>query len=135
MGNATITDLLGNQYSGLTPLEIVERGLPSYTVELLVEVLDLTIDEVCRIIHVSRRTLARYRNRTLNPHLSDHILMVYNVYERTVEVMESSENAKIWLKNPNKVFRFRRPLDYLSSFAGSQEVLDELGRLQHGVFV
>lgn len=135
MGNAALAEMLGYDQDNQTPVEIVERGLPYNAVERLIKTLDLTIEEFCRIIPVSRRTLARFRDRQLDAHLSDHIMMVGKVYERAVEVMESPENALIWFKTPNYAFRFKRPLDYLSSFAGAQEVLDELGRLQHGVFV
>ena len=64
-----------------------------------------------------------------------HILSMVHVYIRAIEVMESSDNALVWLYTPNYAFRFKRPMDYLSSFNGAQEALAELGRLQHGVFV
>lgn len=135
MGKPAIAEILGYEEENRTPVEIVERGLPYGAVERLIKTLDLTIEDLCRIIPVSRRTLARYRGGSLDSHLSDHVLMVGKVYERAAEVMESAESALLWLKTPNYTFRFKRPLDYLSSFTGAQEVLDELGRLQHGVFV
>lgn len=136
MGHAAIAGILGSELSNQTPIEIIEHGLPYGAVERLIKALDLTLDEFCHIIPVSRRTLSRYRaGHVLDAHLSDHILMVSQVYDRAVEVMESPENARIWLKTPNYTFRGKRPLDYLHSFAGAQEVLDELTRLQYGVFV
>lgn len=135
MGYPALAEILGYKEENQTPVEIVERGLPYGAVERLIKTLELTIEEFCRIIPVSRRTLARYRDGDLDAHLSDHVLMVGKVYERAAEVMESPGNALLWLKTPNYAFRFKRPLDYLSSFAGAQELLDELGRLQHGVFV
>ncbi|WP_298438929.1 antitoxin Xre/MbcA/ParS toxin-binding domain-containing protein [Geobacter sp.] len=135
MGNTALAEILGYDEENQTPVEIVARGLPYGAVERLARILDLTMEKMCQIIPVSRRTLARYRGGNLDPHLSDHILMLGQVYERAVEVLESPENALLWLKTPNYAFRFKAPLDYLSSFTGAQEVLDELGRLQYGVFV
>jgi putative toxin-antitoxin system antitoxin component (TIGR02293 family) len=136
MGHAATVGILGFELSNQTPIEIVEHGLPYGVVERLTKALDLTLDEFCHIVPVSRRTLSRYRTgQLLDAHLSDHILVVSQVYDRAVEVLESPESAKIWLKTPNYTFRGQRPLDYLHSFAGSQEVLDELVRLQYGVFV
>ena len=135
MSNPALAEILGYDEENQTPVEIVERGLPYDAVERLVKALGLTIEEFCHIIPVSRRTLARFRDGLLDAHLSDHVLMVGKVYERSTEVMESPANALLWLKTPNYAFRYKRPLDYLSSFTGAQEVLDELGRLQHGVFV
>ncbi|SNB45434.1 antitoxin Xre/MbcA/ParS toxin-binding domain-containing protein [Geobacter sp. DSM 9736] len=135
MGNPALAEILGYEEENRTPVEIIERGLPYDAVERLIEALDLTLEDFCHIVPVSRRTLARYRGGSLDSHLSDHVLMVGKVYERAAEVLESQENAIHWLKTPNYTFRFKRPLDYLSSFTGAQEVLDELGRLQHGIFV
>jgi putative toxin-antitoxin system antitoxin component (TIGR02293 family) len=126
---------LEEEGGGETPVEIIERGLPYEAVERLAGALDLSIEELCGIIPVSRRTLARLRGLTLDPHLSDHIYIAWKVFERAEEVTESPENARLWLKTPNYAFRFKRPIDYLSSLTGSLELLDELGRLQHGVFV
>jgi putative toxin-antitoxin system antitoxin component (TIGR02293 family) len=135
MATAALAEILGCEEDNRTPVEVVEEGLPYSAVERLIKALDLTIEEFCHIIPVSRRTLARYRNTRFDAHLTDHILMVGKVYERAIEVLESPENALLWLKTPNYAFRYRRPIDYLSSFAGSQETLDELGRIQHGIFV
>lgn len=135
MGNSALARKLGTDGTEQTPVEIIERGLPYEEVERLASALELSIEDLCRIIPVSRRTLARFRGLTLDAHLSDHIYIAWTVYERAEEVMESPENARLWLKTPNYAFRFKRPLDYLSSLTGSLEVLDELGRLQHGVFV
>jgi len=134
--HAAMAVILGSDLANQTPVEIIEHGLPYGAVERLIKALDLTLDEFCRIIPVSRRTLSRYRTgHLLDSHLSDHILMVSRVYDRAAEVLESPENALIWLKTPNYTFRDKRPLEYLASFAGAQEVLDELVRLQYGVFV
>jgi len=135
MGDSALAKKFGEEGAGLTPVEIIERGLPYVEVERLADALELSIEEFCRIMPVSRRTLARFRGVSLDAHLSDHIYIAWTVYERAEEVMESPENARLWLKTPNYAFRFKRPLDYLSSLTGSLEVLDELGRLQHGVFV
>ncbi len=135
MGGAALAKTQREDTAEWTPIEIIERGLPYEEVERLASELELSIEELCHIIPVSRRTLARFRGLHLDPHLSDHIYVARKVFARAAEVMESPENARLWLKTPNYAFRFKRPLDYLSSLTGSLELLDELGRLQHGVFV
>ena len=117
------------------PVEIVAAGVPYSQVEFLRKQLDLSIEELCRLLPISRRTLARYRGKTLDSRLSDHLMMIEQVFSRAVEVLGSLDNARIWLNTPNYAFSYQRPLDYLATFTGSQELLDELGRLQHGVFV
>lgn len=135
MKSVDLAEILGFDELQQTPVEIIARGLPYDAVQRLAKTLDLSMEKMCQIIPVSRRTLARYRGGDLDPHLSDHLLMVGKVYERAVDVLESPEFARQWLKAPNYAFRSHAPLEYLSSFAGTQEVLDELGRIKHGVFV
>ncbi|HTP66967.1 MAG TPA: antitoxin Xre/MbcA/ParS toxin-binding domain-containing protein [Geobacteraceae bacterium] len=135
MGRSALAKKNGHDKVERTPVEMIEQGLPYEEVEHLASELELSMEELCRIIPVSRRTLARFRGSLLDSHLSDHIYIARKVYERAAEVMESPENARLWLKTPNYTFRFKRPLEYLSSLTGSLELLDELGRLQHGVFV
>ena len=117
------------------PMEIVAAGLPYSHVEDLRNQLDLSVEELCRLLPVSRRTLSRYRGKTLDSRLSDHLMMIEQVFQRAVEVLGSTDNARIWFKTPNYAFSYQRPLDYLTTFTGTQELLDELGRLQHGIFV
>jgi putative toxin-antitoxin system antitoxin component (TIGR02293 family) len=97
MGNAALAEMLGYDEEHETTVEIVEHGLPYDAVERLAGSLDLTIEKMCQIIPVSRRTLARYRGGTLDSYVSDHILMIATVYERAVDVLESPENALVWL--------------------------------------
>lgn len=135
MANAALAEILGYDDTSRSPVEIIEEGLPYASVERLANLLDLNIEEMCQILPVSRRTLARYRGEHLDAHLSDHLMTVGKVYERAVDVLETPAHALLWLKTPNYAFRFKRPIDYLSSFTGIQEVFDELGRIQHGIFV
>ena len=117
------------------PMELVAAGLPYSHVEDLRNQLDLSVEELCRLLPVSRRTLSRYRGKTLDSRLSDHLMMIEQVFQRAVEVLGSTDNARIWFKIPNYAFSYQRPLDYLATFTGAQALLDELGRLQHGIFV
>ena len=117
------------------PIEIVASGVPYSQAEFIRKQLDVTVEDLCLLLPISRRTLSRYRGKTLDPRISDHLMMIEQVFRRAVEVLGSPENARIWIKTPNYAFSYRRPLDYLATFTGSQELLDELGRLQHGIFV
>jgi len=54
------------------------------------------------------------------------------VFLRAVEVLGSPEAAIAWLKTTNPDLGDMRPVDRLRSIAGSQVVLDLLGRIKHG---
>ena len=135
MGTATVSAHQRTFTLPRLPMEVVVQGLPYSEVKKLCSLLDLSIEELCRLLPISRRTLSRNRDKTLDPRISDHLMMIERVFHRAIEVLESSDNARIWLKSPNYAFRNQCPLDFLGTFTGAQELLDELGRLQHGIFV
>jgi len=53
---------------------------------------------------------------------------------RTEEVFESHELASQWLDTPNRALKGRKPIELSKTNAGLHEVLDLLGRIEHGVF-
>ena len=54
--------------------------------------------------------------------------------ETAAYVLGNEDRAKRWLKTPKKALGDESPLDHARTKDGLQEVLDLLGRLQHGVF-
>ena len=57
------------------------------------------------------------------------------VYLRGMEVFEDRELLLAWMTTPNLAFNHQRPLDLLDSLHGTRVVLDELTRIEHGVFI
>ncbi len=57
------------------------------------------------------------------------------VKKRSIEVFGDEEKAHHWLYSPNYALGDVRPIDLLHSREGVQQVLDILGRIEHGVFI
>lgn len=53
---------------------------------------------------------------------------------RTQEVFEDKEVAVQWLESPNPILNNKKPIDLATTDAGLNEVLQLLGRLEHGIF-
>jgi len=51
------------------------------------------------------------------------------------EVFEDRSRFLSWMKHPNKAFANKTPMSLLDSKHGVDMVLNELGRIEHGVFV
>jgi hypothetical protein len=56
------------------------------------------------------------------------------VLTRTIEVFGTPEKAQKWLEHPILAFGWASPLSKLGSRKGVQEVLDQLARIEHGVY-
>lgn len=58
----------------------------------------------------------------------------HKVYKRAVEVFGGEEKALRWMEYPSVALGNIAPLELLNTSAGVQMLLDELGRIEHGIF-
>jgi putative toxin-antitoxin system antitoxin component (TIGR02293 family) len=138
----TVESLLGGRAvlkarprSGLDWIAVVRGGLPARVLDALAANLKLTRGELAAALGIAERTLARRRKEgVLTPEESAKLLRLARVARRATEVFEKSEAAVDWLKRPNRALGGERPLDLLDTDIGGENVLDVLGRIEHGVF-
>jgi putative toxin-antitoxin system antitoxin component (TIGR02293 family) len=69
----------------------------------------------------------------LNRVVSEHILQLAEVAARGVEVFGDKAAFLAWLHHANTALGHQTPVSLLSSRFGAEIVLDELGRLEHGI--
>ena len=128
-----------NLNSSITSLQdlmsITRQGLSREAVDLVAELLELSIGELAKYLHISERTLQRYSsNKQLSPDISDRLVQIVKVYAKTFEVFEDRVLAIKWLKEPNIALGNIAPIQYLDNSSGIEIVLDELTRIEYGVF-
>jgi len=138
---ATIFETLGGQNvlrggrPGLTELgERVRGGLPYAALEAVMRQLGLNREQVAEALHLPERTLARRKKeRRLHPDESDRLFRLARIAAQTAEVLGSTDKAARWLRQPNRALGGRVPLALLDTDAGTREVEEVLGRIEHGV--
>jgi len=113
---------------------LVRHGLPSEGVALLADKLDISPGELSKYLHVSNKTLQRYKGKPLDINMSDRLLTLARVYVKCLDIFESEENSVKWLKSPIPALGDARPLDYLDTNAGADMVMSLLGRIEYGVY-
>lgn len=138
----TIASILGGKQAiGRTansPLafdRLIREGLPWSAVLQIKETLRLSDREVAQILGVSERTLSRMKKTGHRlPHTaSDRLYRLARIFALACEVLESPPRALTWLRQPQVGLGRRIPLDLLQTEAGTQEVEDLLGRIEHSV--
>lgn len=142
MTAVTVERLLGGEgvlkarpRSSLDWIAIVREGLPARVLDALAGNLGLTRTELGAALGIAERTLARRRKEgVFTAEESAKLLRLARVARRATEVFEKSEPAVDWLKRPNRALGNVRPLDLLDTDIGGENVLDVLGRIEHGVF-
>jgi len=86
-----------------------------------------------RIIESNERTAQRRREQgTLTAEESDRIARIARAIERAIEAFGDKDQAREWMKRPNRALRSFAPLGLLGTDAGAALVTDELGRIEYG---
>lgn len=88
------------------------------------------------ILHISERTLQRYakNNGTFAPINGERISLIQKVLKEAIITFGKPENFYSWIiRNPYSL-EGNLSVQSLSTFDGIQNVLSELGRIQHGIF-
>jgi putative toxin-antitoxin system antitoxin component (TIGR02293 family) len=97
--------------------------------------LSFSIGQIAELLPISERTIQRYaRRHHFNRVVSEQILQIAEVAAKGIEVFEDKDDFLSWMKQRNTALGNKKPLTLLSSRFGTEMVLDELGRIEHGVF-
>ncbi|MEM8873875.1 MAG: antitoxin Xre/MbcA/ParS toxin-binding domain-containing protein [Planctomycetota bacterium] len=117
-------------------IEKVEQGIGFDKVHRLRKKLDVSQDEMARLLSIPVRTLDRRQKAgRLNELESDRLLRLARVFEAATELFGGDEKlASAWLKEPARALGNVRPLDMARSDVGAREVEQLIGRIGHGVF-
>jgi putative toxin-antitoxin system antitoxin component (TIGR02293 family) len=62
------------------------------------------------------------------------VLRLARVLVRATEVLESQDAARQWIQDPSAALGERKPIDLLATDIGTEIVLNELGKIDHGFF-
>lgn len=119
-------------------MDLIELGIAGVTknaVSHLANYLSLSWKQVADLLPVTERTLQRYSlNQHFNPAVSEQVLHIAEVLAKGVEIFQEKRKFLLWLNAPHKVFSGKTPYVMLASRFGTELVLEELGRIEFGVY-
>ena len=116
-------------------VELSNKGLTKNALRHLAKFLSFTMGQMAALLPVTERTIQRYAPRKhFNRVVSEQILQIAEVAARGAEVFEDRDKFLAWMDHPNRALADKTPLSLLNSRFGAEMVLDELGRIEHGVF-
>ncbi len=111
------------------------EGLPFSTFVALTTQLDISPQQFTAVLGILPRTLARRKEaRHLNPQASDRLYRMARAFSQAVEVLGSTDKARVWLKMPNRALGCDIPLDLLDTEIGARQVEEGLRHLSYGIF-
>ena len=137
-----VADVLGGEkvlrkkiQSRMDLIELSNKGLTKNALRHLAKFLSFTMSQMAALLPVTERTIQRYApKKHFNRVVSEQILQIAEVAARGAEVFEDRNKFLAWMDHPNRALADKTPLSLLNSRFGAEMVLDELGRIEHGVF-
>ncbi|MBV9987773.1 MAG: hypothetical protein JO301_08840 [Chitinophagaceae bacterium] len=114
-------------------------AVADYSYRKLKKIADLvpfTQAEWANMLHLSERTLQRYakNNSSFEGIYTDRILLLQEMIELGLETFSSAAAFYAWLKKDKPVMGRVLNFESLYSERGIQSVIDQLLRIQHGVY-
>jgi putative toxin-antitoxin system antitoxin component (TIGR02293 family) len=129
--------VLGRSVKSFADLaEMIRKGLPSGSLIVLGEKLDLKNAALSRNLGIPQRTLTRRlsRHSRLTAAESDRAVRLARVYATAVEMIGDADKAAKWLRTPNRALGGEVPIDQVDTDLGAREVENVLGRIAYGVY-
>ncbi len=114
-----------------------EQGIPAQALVELASALGLSsARELAAELGLAERTLQRRlaKRQPLSSEAAERSIRVARALVRARHVLEDEDAGARWLLTPSKALGGKRPLSLLGSGDGFTAVMDELGRIDYGVF-
>jgi len=115
-------------------IHVIRKGIPKQAMTHLMHIADISLNEMASIIHTSDRTLRRYSpHQKLSEQQSERMVEMARLYSRGEEIFGDIENFKDWMDTSLLPLGNKKPKEYLDTSLGIAMLMDELGRIEHGV--
>lgn len=122
----------------LDSVELVKLSRRGITISLFEEIVksnSYTMKDWSKFLHLTERTIQRYKKekRKFESLQSERILEIAKLQMKGKAVFGSSENFDEWMTSKIISIGKIRPIELLDSSFGIDILMDELGRIEHGV--
>ena len=115
-------------------IKLSREGIPKASLLHLANYMGSPMSQMAELLPVTERTIQRYETREqFNGVVSECVLHIAEVVARGVDVFEDKEGFLSWLDQPSTALGGQTPKSLLSSRFGTDMVLDELTRIEHGI--
>lgn len=131
-GNKVLRKSLQSQ---MDLVELGNQGVTKDALTHLAEYFSFSVNQMAQLLSIPARTIKRQTpEESFNRTVSEQILQIAKVVAKGSEVFAGKDEFQAWINHPNKALSNKTPISLLMSKFGSDMVLDELGRIEHGVF-
>lgn len=116
-------------------IQYIKKGISKNELKNIKDVINLDYDALSKILSVSRATLLTKKpTQKFDQSTSEKIMLLADIVSYGLNVFEDKHRFNDWLKRPNKALGEQSPLDKMDTVYGIQEVKNEIGRIEYGVY-
>ena len=130
----TFSDFFDNK---MLVIQVIKKGLPYKIFNAIKNIIPFTEDEWASYLNISKKSLQRYstnKNHLFKPIHTEKIIELAEVTNFGKDVFDSTEQFYLWLNTPSFVFNNLKPSELLQDSYGKELVMEELSRIEHGIF-
>jgi len=132
--NNSFSDFFDNK---MLVIQVINKGLPYKIFNAIKKIIPFTEDEWANYLNISKKSLQRYstnKNHLFKPIHTEKIIELAEVTNFGKDVFDSTEQFYLWLHTPSFVFNNLKPSELLQDSYGKELVMEELSRIEHGIF-
>ncbi|WP_224491099.1 type II RES/Xre toxin-antitoxin system antitoxin [Robertkochia flava] len=132
--NFTYSDFLNNK---MLIIRSIREGIPYRLFAVIREATPFSEEDWAAYLNISRKTLLRHKNDPaylFKPIHTEKIIELAEVTYKGKSVFDSSEQFYLWLKTPCFALGQLKPAELLRDSYGKELVMNELNRIDHGIF-
>lgn len=121
----------------LLVIQTIRKGIPFKLFEQLRKLSPFTDSDWAEFLDISLKTIQRHKNEPNYVFKSIHsekILELTEVTQFGEQVFQDSAQFNDWLHTSNYTLGGMKPIELLKDSYGKELVLDELNRIDHGIF-
>jgi len=122
----------------IDPVELIKLSRKGITMSLFEEIVksySYTMKEWSRFLHLTERTIQRYKKekRKFESIQSERIIEIAKLQKKGKEVFDSEIFFNEWMNSKIIALGNIRPIELMDNSFGIDMLMDELGRIEHGV--
>ncbi|MBK7763133.1 MAG: DUF2384 domain-containing protein [Bacteroidetes bacterium] len=117
-----------------TNRQLLVRDFDYHHFKKIADKAPFTIADWADILHISERTLHRYaKENTIFSGLQVELILLSEKLISMGNELFGKDGFKTWLNSSVFSLQNKKPKELLHSYAGIQEVINTIGRIQHGI--
>jgi putative toxin-antitoxin system antitoxin component (TIGR02293 family) len=121
--------------SNFNKMDEVKRGVSRHVLDGLKDLTSLDLTSLSKIVGTTTATIHKKRNdQKFNLAISEKIIEVAALYDFGYEVFEDKNTFDLWMRTDNNALGQKKPIEFIDTIFGVDEVRKIIGRIQYGVY-